>query len=153
MHEENLAALEIEVGIVGRVIIVYEENLAALEIEVRCEAVEQLMVFVQDKLSELEAFGVAVIERVGGFLLSQTLCLWQAYYLSLLDLAQGAVRISLVRVFGFAKGFEKGFEMVVRFGRVGIVGQVKAAEWVEVAVTEQVIAVYSDSGFEPLFSP
>ena len=76
VHEENLAALEIKVGIVGRVIIMHEENLAALEIKVRCEAIEQLIIFIQDKLSELEEFGVAVIKRVGGFLLSQTLCLW-----------------------------------------------------------------------------
>jgi hypothetical protein len=41
-----------------------------LEIEVGHEAVEQLVVFVQDKVSELEVFGVAVVERVGGFLLS-----------------------------------------------------------------------------------
>jgi hypothetical protein len=70
MYEENLAALEIEVSIIGRVTIVHEENLAALEIKVRYKAVEQLVVFIQDKLSELEAFGVAIVERVGGFLLS-----------------------------------------------------------------------------------
>jgi hypothetical protein len=76
---ENLAALEIEVGTIGRVTVVQkenlaaleiEENLAALEIEAGREAVEQLVVFVQDKVSELEVFGVAVVERVGGFLLS-----------------------------------------------------------------------------------
>jgi hypothetical protein len=37
---ENLAASEIEVGIIGRVTVAQEENLAALEIEVRYEAVE-----------------------------------------------------------------------------------------------------------------
>jgi hypothetical protein len=88
VQKENLAALEIEVGTIGRVTVVQEENLAAfeieenlaaleieenlaaLEIEAGREAVEQLVVFVQDKVSELEVFGVAVVERVGGFLLS-----------------------------------------------------------------------------------
>jgi hypothetical protein len=79
VQEENLAALEIEVGTIGRVTVVQEENLAAfeieenlagLEIEAGREAAEQLVVFVQDKVSELEVFGVAVVERVGGFLLS-----------------------------------------------------------------------------------
>jgi hypothetical protein len=55
IQRENLAALEIKVGIIGRVTIIQkedlaafkiEENLVALEIKARREAVEQLVVFI-----------------------------------------------------------------------------------------------------------
>ena len=57
MQKENLAAVKIKVGLVAVIVIAF----IAGAIEVGCKLMEELIVFVQCKMSKLKVSGVAVV--------------------------------------------------------------------------------------------